>query len=69
MRDLHDPSLHVKTIEDELKGTIGKALGRQGEKVLMYARRMHAERERYEELSSLEKRGDPKLRGATQPVP
>lgn len=28
-----DPSLHLKTIEDELCGAIGKALGRQGEKV------------------------------------
>jgi hypothetical protein len=50
MRDLHDPSLHLKTIEDELKGTIGKALGKQGEKILMYARLMHTEREKYEEL-------------------
>ena len=50
MRDLHDPTLHIKTIEDELKGTIGKALGKQGEKILMYARLMHTEREKYEEL-------------------
>lgn len=28
-----DPALHLKTIEDELCGAIGKALGRQGEKV------------------------------------
>ncbi len=29
-----DPALHIKTIEDELCGAIGKALGRQGAKVL-----------------------------------
>ena len=34
IREVHDPSQHLKTIEDELKGTIGKALGKQGEKVL-----------------------------------
>ncbi|KAL7431835.1 hypothetical protein ACHAXH_005561 [Discostella pseudostelligera] len=28
-----DPALHLKTIEDELCGAIGKALGKQGEKV------------------------------------
>jgi hypothetical protein len=50
MRDLYDPSLHLKTIEDELKGTIGKALGKQGEKILMYARIMHTKHEKYEEL-------------------
>mmetsp|Transcript_13285 Transcript_13285/g.23901 ORF Transcript_13285/g.23901 Transcript_13285/m.23901 type:complete len:208 (+) Transcript_13285:3-626(+) len=50
IRDIHDPSLHLKTIEDELKGTIGKALGKQGEKVLMYARLMNDERQRYDEL-------------------
>ena len=31
--ELVDPALHLKTIEDELCGAIGKALGRQGEKV------------------------------------
>jgi hypothetical protein len=50
IRDVHDPSMHLKTIEDELKGTIGKALGKQGQKVLMYARLMNEERQRYEDL-------------------
>lgn len=45
-----DPSLHLKTIEDELKGTIGKALGRQGQKVMMYRRAMEQERQRYVQL-------------------
>jgi len=45
-----DPSHHLKTIEDELKGTIGKALGKQGEKVLMYLRAMDQERQRYHQL-------------------
>eukprot|EP00536_Pseudo-nitzschia_multiseries_P008315 jgi/Psemu1/20169/gm1.20169_g len=49
IREVHDPSQHVKTIEDELKGTIGKALGKQGQKVLLHARLMAEERERYDE--------------------
>ncbi|KAL7524349.1 hypothetical protein ACHAWF_000913 [Thalassiosira exigua] len=35
-----DPALQLKTIEDELCGAIGKALGRQGEKVLFALREM-----------------------------
>ena len=50
IRASHDPSLHVKTIEDELKGTIGKALGKQGEKVMTYLKAMDQERQRYELL-------------------
>lgn len=50
IRDIHDPSLHVKTIEDELKGTIGKALGKQGEKLLVALRCMAAERSKYDDL-------------------
>ena len=48
IRDVHDPSQHLKTIEDELKGTIGKALGKQGQKILMYARLMDQERHKYD---------------------
>lgn len=50
IRDVHDPSLHLKTIEDELKGTIGKALGKQGEKIMMYLRAMDQEEKRYQDL-------------------
>jgi len=50
IREVHDPSQHLKTIEDELKGTIGKALGKQGQKVLLYARLMAEEKERYDAL-------------------
>lgn len=50
IRETHDPSLHIKTIEDELKGSIGKALGKQGEKVVMYLRAMEQERKRYYQL-------------------
>lgn len=52
IRDVHDPSQHLKTIEDELKGTIGQALGKQGQKILMYARLMDQERKKYEDLLS-----------------
>lgn len=50
IREIHDPSLHLKTIEDELMGTIGKALGKQGEKIMMYKRAMAQEEERHQEL-------------------
>ena len=48
-----DPALHLKTIEDELCGAIGKALGRQGEKVLFAIREMTKEHTQYlEHISS-----------------
>ncbi len=47
IRDIHDPSMQLKTLEDELKGTMGKALGKQGEKVLYYLQKMNEEREKY----------------------
>ena len=50
IRDLHDPSLHLKTIEDELKGTIGKALGKQGEKILRFLKLMEEERQKHNEI-------------------
>ena len=42
-----DPALQIKTIEDELCGAIGKALGKQGEKVLMRIREREEERVRF----------------------
>jgi hypothetical protein len=56
IRDTHDPSLHIKTIEDELKGTIGKALGKQGDKVNMFLRAMEKEKQTYLKLLEEEKR-------------
>lgn len=44
-----DPSLQLKTIEDELCGAIGKALGRQGEKVLFAICEMKEEHAKYED--------------------
>jgi hypothetical protein len=44
-----DPSLQIKTIEDELCGAIGKALGKQGDKVLHAIREMKEEHVRYNE--------------------
>lgn len=40
IRATHDPSLHLKTIEDELMQTMGQALGKQGDKILHALRRM-----------------------------
>lgn len=42
-----DPALQLKTIEDELMGTIGKALGKQGEKVLFAIREMKQHMKEY----------------------
>lgn len=50
IRKTHDPALHQKTIEDELRGTMGKALGKQGEKILRFIKAMGQERKRYDEL-------------------
>ena len=50
IRQTTDPGLHLKTIEDELRGTMGKALGKQGEKILRFVRAMAQERLRYDEL-------------------
>lgn len=50
IRDLHDPSMQLKTLEDELKGTMGKALGKQGEKVLHHLRKMNEQKEKYEKM-------------------
>ncbi len=44
-----DPALQLKTIEDELCGAIGKALGRQGEKVLNAMRLMNQQYTQYQE--------------------
>ena len=50
IREIHDPSLHLKTIEDELKGTIGKALGKQAQKIVGALTQMNEEYKRYEAL-------------------
>jgi len=47
IRESHDPSLQLKTIEDELKGTIGKALGKAGEKVNRAVQCMHEQKYLY----------------------
>lgn len=44
-----DPTLQLKTIEDELYGAIGKALGKQGDKILFAIREMKEEHTRYNE--------------------
>ena len=56
IRQIHDPSMHLKTIEDELKGTIGRALGKQGEKVNIFLRAMEQEKREYHRLVDNERR-------------
>lgn len=43
----NNPAMHLKTIEDELRGTMGKALGKQGDKILRACACMDEERERH----------------------
>ncbi|KAL7571200.1 hypothetical protein ACA910_008861 [Epithemia clementina (nom. ined.)] len=50
IRETHDPSMQIKTLEEELKGTIGKALGKQGQKVLYALQRLQAALREYENL-------------------
>ncbi len=50
IRDIHDPALHLKTLEDELRGTMGKALGKQGQKILLSLQRAEDERVKYVDL-------------------
>ena len=50
IRNLHDPAQHVKTLEDEIRGTMGKALGKQADKIRMHLMLMQQERETYEKL-------------------
>ncbi|CAB9505922.1 expressed unknown protein [Seminavis robusta] len=50
IRDVHDPSMHIKTIEDEIRGTMGKALGKQGDKILRALRSMQQELDQYHAL-------------------
>jgi hypothetical protein len=50
IRESHDPALHLKTLEDEIRGTMGKALGKQGDKILSALRRMQQQRDEYDDL-------------------
>ena len=55
IRDTHDPSLHIKTLEDELRGTMGKALGRQGDKIIFAIKRMEEQRQKLDTLKDNQK--------------
>lgn len=55
IRESHDPSLHIKSLEDELRGTMGKALGRQGDKIMFALGRMEEQRQR---LHTLEEKNE-----------
>ena len=50
IRRTHDPALHLKTLEDELKGTIGQALGKQGQKILMWMKVMEQDKQTIETM-------------------
>lgn len=56
IRAVHDPALHIKTLEDELRKTMGAALGKQGEKVLGNVRGMEEQLQKLESLQDLAKR-------------
>lgn len=48
---MHDPSMHVKTLEDEIRGSMGEALGKQSMKIQHYLSLMKQERDKYEKLT------------------
>lgn len=50
IRDVHDPSMHIKSLEDELRGTMGQALGKQGDKILRALRNMREQLDLYHDL-------------------
>jgi hypothetical protein len=50
IRATHDPSLPIRTLEDELKSTIAHALGKQGAKIVTALQHMERTREEYENL-------------------
>lgn len=50
IREVHDPSQHIKTLEDELRGTMADALGKSGNKILSALRNMQTELDRYNHL-------------------
>lgn len=50
IRATHDPAMHVKTLEEELMGTMGAALGKQAEKIEHFLNLMSAELVKYNEL-------------------
>lgn len=52
LRDSHDPSMHLKTIEDELKGSIGQALGKQGRKIFRFMGSMQESYDIYQSATS-----------------
>lgn len=47
IRQSHDPTLHLKTLEDELKSTIGQALRKQADKIMYEVANMEREYESY----------------------
>ena len=50
IRETHDPTLHIKTLEEEIRGTMGEALGRQGDKIQAALKAMQKERDSYDRL-------------------
>lgn len=59
IRQVHDPAQHIKTLEDELRSTMGKALGKQGDKILRALRNMQVELDRYHDLLETHSRSAP----------
>jgi hypothetical protein len=56
IRESHDPTLHLKTLEDELKSTIGQALRRQADKIMYEVANMERQYESYVEILQVARR-------------
>lgn len=50
IRETHDPTLHMKTLEEEIRGTMGEALRKQGDKIQAALQAMLKERDSYDRL-------------------
>ena len=50
IRATHDPILHVKSMEDELMGTMGAALGKQADKITQHLQQMDIQKTKYDDL-------------------
>jgi hypothetical protein len=48
IRDIHSPEMHVKTMEDEIKGTMGMALAKQAQKIESYTTLMQEQLDKYQ---------------------
>jgi hypothetical protein len=50
LRDIHSPKMHLRKMEDEIKGTMGMALAKQAHKIERYTTLTQEQLEKYQRL-------------------